>query len=382
MMRRIAVLGAGRVGSAIVRDLAAAGEFDVVAADADAGALRPLEEVPGVRTARIDLVEPGALERVVAEAELVVGAVPGPLGLATARRVVAARRPLVDISFFEEDAFGLDAPARAAGVPVLVDCGLAPGLSNLLAGRAAAEWQRVDRFVCHVGGLPVERLWPFEYRAPFSPIDVIAEYTRPARFRRAGRDVTLPALSEVEAVEFAGVGTLEAFNTDGLRTLLRTLDAPDMVEKTLRYPGHAERMRLLRETGFFRAAPVPLADGTRVAPLAVTAVLLEDAWRMAADDEDVTVFRAVLEGVDRAGQPVRRVAELVDRYDRATGTTSMARTTGYTCTAMVRLVASGRWSAAGVAPPETVAADGGCYEFVLAELDRRGVRLRVRDGVA
>src|SRR5690606_28022112 len=103
-----------------------------------------------------------------------------------------------------------------------------------------------ERLSIMVGGLPVERSWPWEYRAPFSPSDVIEEYLRPARLRIAGRTVEREALSEIELVDLPGVGTLEAFNTDGLRSLLETLDFEDMVEKTLRYPGYAEKMRVLR----------------------------------------------------------------------------------------------------------------------------------------
>ena len=178
-----------------------------------------------------------------------------------------------------------------------------------------------------MGGLPAERMWPFEFKAVFSPIDVIEEYTRPARFKRTGQMVTLPALTEVEPVDFPGVGTLEAFNTDGLRTLLR-LDVPSMVEKTLRYPGHADRMRMLRETGFFGTEPLE-AGGARMRPLDLTAKLLFSSWQLGAGEEDFTVMRIAIEG-EKDGRRARHTWDLLDRYDRETGTTSMARTTGYT----------------------------------------------------
>ncbi len=257
-----------------------------------------------------------------------------------------------------------------------MDCGIAPGCSNLILGRMDAALDRVERFVCRVGGLPVERRWPYEYRAPFSPIDVIEEYTRPARFRRDGRDVTLPALTEVERVDVPGVGTLEAFATDGLRTLLRTVDAPSMVEKTMRYPGHAERMLMLRETGFFGTEPVE-AGGVRVRPLDVTAALLFDAWRLGPDEPDLTAMRVEIEGV-KEGRRVRHLLTLLDRYDERTRTHSMARTTGYTCTAMARLVARGLWREPGVSPPEYVGRDAACYAFVMRELAARGVAFEER----
>ncbi len=367
---KIVVLGAGRVGAAIARDLAAGGEFEVTAVDASQAALDALGDAVGARR-QADLGAPGAIGEVVAGAELVVGAVPGPMGYAAARAVLEAGRHLVDISFFEEDALTLDPLARERGCTALVDCGIAPGCSNLILGWLDDTFDETDRFWCAVGGLPAVRVLPYEYKAPFSPIDVIAEYTRPARFRRDGRDVTLPALSEVETIDFPGVGTLEAFNTDGLRTLLRTIEAPSMVEKTLRYPGHAARMRMLQESGFFD--PTPRRVGAvEVSPLEVAASLLFPLWRYAPGEADLTLMRVVVEG-RREGRRERHTWSLLDRYDAATGTLSMARTTGYTCTAMVRLVARGLYDEPGVSPPEQVGAAPGCWDFVRGELAARGV---------
>lgn len=373
-MKKIVVLGAGRVGGAIVRDLAATGEFEVTAADASAEALARLDGMPNVVTAQADLSDPATLGRVLADQELVVGAVPGFMGFETVRRALEVGIPVVDISFFPEDPFELDALAREKGLTALVDCGVAPGCSNLILGRLEAELDSTERFVCLVGGLPVERRWPYEYKAPFSPIDVIEEYTRPARFRRDGKDVTLPALTEVELVDFPGLGTLEAFNTDGLRTLLRTCRTPSMVEKTLRYPGHAERMRMLRETGFFDADPVD-AGGVRVRPIDVAARLLFDAWMLGPGEHDLTAMRVEVEGT-AGGRPVRHVYTLLDRYDERTGIHSMARTTGYTCTAMVRMVARGMFREPGVHPPEIVGRDRACFDFIMEELAARGVVFR------
>jgi saccharopine dehydrogenase-like NADP-dependent oxidoreductase len=371
-VQRILLLGAGRVGSAIARDLA--GDFDVTVADASAASLARLANVPGLATVQASVSDERALRPLLADADLVVGAVPGPLGFETLRRVLQAGRHIVDISFFEEDAFALEDLARANDCIAVVDCGVAPGCSNLILGKHAAEMDRVDRFWCAVGGLPVERTWPFEYKAPFSPIDVIAEYTRPARFRRGDREVTAPALSEIELVDLPGVGTVEAFNTDGLRSLLRTIPVPDMVEKTLRYPGHAERMRMLHATGFFSDAPLDLA-GESVRPIDLTARLLFDAWHYQPGEADLTVMRVIVEGVE-SGRRVRHQYDLLDHYDAASDTSSMARTTGYTCTAVVRLIAGGGYGGRGITPPEGLGA--GALEFVFGEMERRGVEFGYR----
>lgn len=369
---KIVILGGGRVGSAMARDLASEPRFDVTVVDASPEALGRLEAW-GLKTERADLADPAAVGRAVRDHDLVVGAVPGFMGFATLKAVLEADKDVVDISFFDEDPFLLDELAHQRGRIAIVDCGVAPGCSNLVLGRMMAELDRVDSFVCLVGGLPAERTWPFEFKAVFSPIDVLEEYTRPARFKRFGQMVTLPALSEVEPVDVPGVGTLEAFNTDGLRTLLR-MDVPSMVEKTMRYPGHADKMRMLRETGFFKTEPLEVG-GALVRPLDLTARLLFSSWQLGAGEEDVTAMRIVVEG-EKDGRRVRRTWDLLDRYDRATGTTSMARTTGYTCTAAVRLVAAGLYDRKGISPPEFVGRDAMAYEFMLRELAQRRVVFR------
>lgn len=370
---RVVVLGAGRVGSVIVKDLASGGDFDVTAVDADPGALARLEGEPNVTTVRADLSDAGVLDAIVADHALVVGAVPGFMGYDVLRRVLEAGKDVVDISFFEEDPFTLDELARERGVRALVDCGVAPGCSNLILGRLDAALDETESFRCLVGGLPVERSWPFEYKAPFSPIDVIEEYTRPARLRVDGRAVTRPALSDLEFVEVPGIGTLEAFNTDGLRTLLTTVETPTLIEKTLRYPGHAERMRMFRDTGFFGTEPIETPGG-RVRPLDVTAALLFEAWRLGVE-EDLTAMRVEVVG-RKDGRRVRHTYDLLDRYDPSTRTSSMARTTGYTCTAAVRLLASDRYDRPGISPLKFVGRDEGCYGFIMGELAARNVVFR------
>ncbi len=377
---RVVVLGAGRVGSAMVRDLAAAGEFEVRAVDRSPEVLAQVADTPGVATLVADLAEPATVAQAVGDADLVVGAVPGALGFATLRTVLECGKDVVDISFFPEDPFLLHQLATRGGCVALVDCGVAPGCDNIILGRCLAEMETVRSFSCYVGGLPVARQWPWEYKAPFSPTDVLAEYTRPARLRRDGRQVVLPALAEVELVEVPGIGTLEAFLTDGLRTLLVTTDVPTMVEKTMRYPGHADKIRLLRETGFLAETPIEVPGGT-VRPIDVTARLLFPAWQLAPGEEDLTVLRVVVEG-RQDGRSVRRQWELVDRYDRSTGTTSMARTTGYTCTAAVRAVARGLFRRPGVWAPEALGTDKACYDFVMAELAARKIAFRETIDVA
>lgn len=369
---RILILGAGRVGGAMALDLAAEERFDVTVADRSSAALQRLP-ADLVATRQADLANGDQVRTLLRDQDLIVGAVPGFMGFETVRTVLRAGKPIVDISFFAEDPFELDQLARQQGVTAIVDCGVAPGLPNLILGHVATRFERIDRFTCYVGGLPELRSWPFEYKAPFSPIDVIEEYTRPARIVQGGESVSVTALSGLELMDVPSVGTLEAFYTDGLRTLLQTFEIPWMAEKTMRYPGHAERMRMLREAGFFGTEAIEV-DGASVRPLDLTAQLLFSAWKMEAGDRDLVALQVQIEGASD-GRRVRSTWNLLDRYDEATSTTAMARTTGYSCTSAVRVLADGLYATPGITPPEYLGRRPECVDAMLESLRARHVEL-------
>lgn len=370
----ITVLGAGRIGQAMIKDLAQEASFQITAVDINVSALDALAEIPRVRGIHADLRDSAQVPALIAEADLVICAVPGFLGYATMQAILGAGKNVVDISFFEEDPFSLDALAREKGVTAVVDCGVAPGLCNILAGHVESQLERLERYICYVGGLPQIRQWPYEYKAVFSPIDVIEEYTRPVRFVEYGQPVTRPALSDIELLDFPGVGTLEAFNTDGLRTLRQTLTAPFMKEKTLRYPGHAELMRVFRETGFFSNTPIEV-NGVTVRPIELTSRLLFARWQLQQGETDFTIMQVIVEG-EKHGQRLRYTYDLLDRYDPVTQTTSMARTTGYTATIIARQILRGQFTQKGLCPPEFIGRHAECYADLLAEYARRGIRLQ------
>jgi len=371
---KVAVLGAGRVGSAIAIDLARGDGFEVRVADRDPRNLAPLEDRFGIPGERVDFSLPTTVDRAVRDVDLVVSAVPGFLGFQNLRTVIEAGRNVVDIAFFPEDPFALAELAEEKGVTAMIDCGVAPGMSNLLIGHVDALLDRTEAVSIYVGGLPVERDGLYDYRTVFSPIDVIEEYTRPARLVENGHLVVRPALSDIERLTFPEVGELEAFNTDGLRTLLRTIGAQKMVEKTLRYPGHAEKMCLLRDTGFFSADPFEV-NGQEIRPIDFTTALLFPLWRLREGEEDVTVMRIVVEGV-MGSQRVRYTYELMDPFDRVTHTTSMARTTAYTATAAVRMLVAGLYAEPGITPLEIIGRDAKCVEYILDDLRDRGIEYR------
>jgi saccharopine dehydrogenase-like NADP-dependent oxidoreductase len=371
-MAKIIVLGAGMVGRAIALDLAKG--HDVTAADIDEIALRELRNAGGVATLRLDVTEKSRLAAEISDRDLVVSAVPGFLGFEVLGTVVGAGRNVVDISFCSENTLDLDRLAKRRGVTALVDMGVAPGMDHVLLGHHD-ESMKVESFECLVGGLPKNRKWPFAYKAPFSPVDVIEEYTRPARYLENGHLVTKPALSDPELVEFDEVGTLEAFNTDGLRTLLVTMaHIPNMKEKTLRYPGHLRLIQALRESGFFKREKIRIGDA-EVSPMEFTSKVLIDEWTLTPGEEELTIMRVTIEG-EEAGSTRAHVYNLYDEYDEATGLSSMARTTGFTCTAAVELILGGLFSKKGVFPPESVGKHRHCFDHMLGYLAERGVVYR------
>jgi saccharopine dehydrogenase-like NADP-dependent oxidoreductase len=391
---RILVLGAGMVGSVIAADLAldltraqaslddapADERFRVRVADASEQALA----VAARRTRgqaqfiQADLSDPTTLARLVADADIVVNALPGWLGYRALEAIITVGRPCCDIAFMPEDATALNTMASERGVLAITDCGVAPGMSNVFAGLSKQRLSRMDRLSIMVGGLPKHPQPPFQYKAPFSPSDVLEEYTRPARLRINGQLVTRPALSEIEHIETPQLGTLEAFNTDGLRSLLDTMDAPTLLEKTLRYPGHAAMMRSFRDAGLFDQDPVPVrtANGTQVQvrPIDVTSRVLFPKWTYAEGEADATYMRVVSEGLSHEGAMVRHRWDLYDEFDPRTGFPSMSRVTAFPCTTFVRMIAEGLFSGMrGVLPPESI-----ITEFIatrlLAEMEARNVR--------
>lgn len=369
----VLVLGAGLVGAPMAIDLAQDERFNVTVVDVQKEALQKLADQP-VKTVLMDLRFPEEVTRLVSSYDMVVNAVPGFMGFQTLKAVIQAGKDVVDISFFIEDPMVLDDLARQKNVTAIMDCGVAPGMCNILIGYVHGMLEETENVVYYVGGLPEVREWPWEYKAVFSPVDVIEEYTRPARIVEEGKLVIRPALSDPELIYFPGIGTLEAFNTDGLRSLVNTIKAPNMKEKTLRYPGHIEKMRILRETGFFSREEL-LINGVLIRPLDFTAKILFPKWKLNEGELDFTLMQVIVEG-QKEGRRLRFTYDLFDTYDAVTGVHSMARTTGYTATVALRMIADGLYRHKGVSVPEMIGRNPDCVKYLLNGLNQRGVVYR------
>ncbi len=366
---KIAVLGAGMVGRTIAADLSK--DYDVTSIDASLYNLQLVKEKCKANTQQAHLQEYDTYAKILAPFDICVCALPGHMGYNALKACIKAGKNVVDISFFKEDAFELESLAKENKVTAIVDCGLAPGMANFIVGYHN-EKMKIENFVCMVGGLPKNRVKPFEYKAPFSPIDVIEEYTRPSRYKENGEIVVKPALTDITLHEFDKVGTLQSFNTDGLRSLLQSMaHIPNMKEKTMRYPGHAEFIQDLQAAGFFSPKTMNIQNAF-FSPLDITSKILFEQWKLDPKEEEFTVMEVKLTGKED-GKQKEIIYSLYSEYDTATSTSSMSRTTGFTCTAAVNMIAKKMFVEKGIFPPEFVGRKEACFTYLMEYLAERNV---------
>ena len=370
MKTKVIVLGAGLIGKPLAIDLAKDSSFEVTAADKNWQRLENITQA-GLQKKHLDLSDAYMLSKLIQPYDIIVNAVPGFMGFNTLKTIVEAGKNCVDIAFYPENVLELSERAKQKKATVISDMGVAPGMSNLLAGYAASKMDETEDIAIYVGGLPVKRQLPWEYKAVFSPTDVIEEYTRPARLVENGKIVTKRPLTEIELLDFENIGTLEAFNSDGLRSLLFTLKAKNMREKTLRYPGYGQKIKFLAENGFFDTQKTDI-NGNSISPLELTSRLLFKQWKLEEDEEDLTVMKIVVKG-KKAGKPLCYTFDLYDRYDLETRTHSMARTTAYAASRAVRLLVSGFRIPTGILVPEQLGENEKIVEFMLSGLAEKKV---------
>ncbi|AOE49768.1 saccharopine dehydrogenase C-terminal domain-containing protein [Kangiella sediminilitoris] len=373
-MSNVIVLGAGMVGNVIARDISE--KYDVTVADIDTQTLKLLKKrQPSINTQELNVLDGEALKRIVEPFDIVICAVPGNLGFKTLKNVIEAGKNVVDISFAPENCLELDHLAKKHNVTAVIDSGVAPGMDNLLLGFLNTKMEVTD-FECFVGGLPKIRSKPFEYKAPFSPLDVIAEYVRPVHYFENGRELVKEPLTDRELIEFEQIGTLEAFNTDGLRSLIYTMShIPNMKEKTLRYPGHVEAIRALKQSGFFDSDPV-MVNGMEISPIEFTSKVLINEWKLKRKEEEFTIMRIRIRGVEN-GKRKEYVYDLYDEYDKIKQETSMARTTGFAANAIAGLILKDKFDKVGVYAPEHVGGHTDCCKTVIDYMEERKVRYRL-----
>ena len=369
---KAAVLGSGLMGSVIGWDLARSEEVDeVVVADIDRERLdRVRKKSPGKKLS-VELLDIKDRPRVVSFLRRFdVAASALPHGIVHHSDVAAseAGTKMVNIAF-EDVQMELDGAARKSGALLIPGCGVAPGLGGILLTRGLADIGGGDEGHILVGGLPQKPAPPFDYRLVFSIVGLLREYIEDARVVRGGKLVKVKPFSAVETYDFPPpIGTLEGFPTDGLASLVYTMKGMKILDEiTLRWPGHAEKMNLLMESGYFSREKVT-AGGVEVSPLEVSWAVLGKKLAE-GDPRDVTVMRVIARG-----KKGKAVYDMVDRFDEVNQVSSMGKTTGYTASIVAQMVGRGEIRGKGVLPPEK-AVQGKDVDRLISELKKRGVRI-------
>ena len=370
------VLGYGNIGSVIVADLirsAPSIEVTVV----DKRIFRAENSVfVGTRNLtwiQLNVSDYPKLAQTMKGFDVVIGALPGEIGSNAVKASIAAKVNMVDVSYMPQNPLEFDDKARKAGTTIIPNCGVAPGLSNLLAGHAVAKLDRLENVHILVGGLPEKPVPPLDYTLTWSVSGLVDEYTRKAKIVQDGKVVEAEALGGLEIIEFPEVGKLEAFYTDGLSTLIHTAkNVKSMWEKTLRYPGHVEKINLLKALGFFDEKPVQLEDAS-ISPRKLTIKLLEEKLRKPGS-KDILLMKIEVNGTKRDSK-TSYVYYLIDHYDEKHGITAMARTTAYTASIIAQLLSQKVIEGKGVIPPEKVATTREIFSKILNELEKRQIRI-------
>jgi saccharopine dehydrogenase-like NADP-dependent oxidoreductase len=372
---KILTIGCGYIGSVLVRHLSERiPSAEIAVSDENREAIMKAISSIGrgnVKPLQLNIHDYDRLVKVAEDFDILVGLAPGRLGYKTVEAAIEAGVNMVDLSYMQEDPMTLNDRALKAGVTVIPDCGVAPGLSHILVGRAVSMLDKVKNVIILVGGIPQNRIPPLDYKVTWCVEDLIEEYVRRPKIVKNGKTIEVEALDGLEEVDFPGIGKLEAFYTDGVRTLHHSIKGVEnMWEKTLRYPGHAEKIKLLRDLGFFDETPI---DG--VSPRSLTIRVLERKLSL-PEIKDLVAMRVDVDGV-KNGREICYSYILIDYYDDERKVTAMGRTTAYTASAVIQLLARGEIKEAGVIPPERLGMDRKCFERIMEELERDGIRVRL-----
>ncbi len=375
---RYVLFGAGQQGRAIAFDLLRDPESEIVIVDSNP---EQLDEVcswlddPRVEPEPIDAENREECRVVMEDMDVAINALPYRFNLLLTEDAIEMKKHLVDLggnNSVVEQQLELDSAAKEAGIVVIPDCGLAPGLAVLLAADACARLTRVDSLNIRVGGLPQKAQGDFGYMLTFSVEGLLNEYSEPCLVMRGGELLSVEPLTDIEPIRFGEpFSELECFNTSGgLSTLPRTLGhkVTNMDYKTIRYPGHGEQMRRFYEEGMFSREPKVAEDGSTYVPREQLAALIRE--QCSYQEADVVLLRVSAEGM-KNNIPLVVKTQIVDRFDRENGITAMMRMTGYPTSIIASMIAKGQVEARGVVPLErSVPA-----EIFRAELAHRDIQL-------
>jgi len=368
----IAVIGTGMVGRLIAVELSK--KYQIYAIDNNINNLNKLTKHNNkIITKKVDIRNEDFL-KYLEDTELIINCVPGFMGFETSKKILE-KKTCVDISFMPEDCKGLKNIADEAKTALYPDAGVAPGLSNMIVGNLTSK-NNLKEIKIMVGGLPIEKNPPWNYKAPFSPIDVIEEYTRPARIKINGDIKTVEALTGLIDFEFEDVGKLEAFLTDGLRTLLTTeltKDIPTLLEYTIRYPGHSEMVSKLIEDGKLDDT-LESHNGKTTSQKEITTKKLFKEWKLTENDKEFTLL--IITAKTIKDEDISCIV-----YDEwRDGWSSMSRTTGLTACAIANLIIDRNLKETGIITLEELGTNQDYFDYITNYLDKKEISINFSDG--
>jgi saccharopine dehydrogenase-like NADP-dependent oxidoreductase len=378
---KICILGAGLQGRIVAQDLVA-NKHQITILDNNKTNLSKVIKSNKIQTKLFDVTKNKELIKFITNFDIIVGALPADLGFYSMHCALAAGVDMADMSYSSEDPFRLDKIARQKKVRIIPDAGFAPGLSNILIGEAYQEFNkkiihrgteknRVDNIRILVGGMPQNPIPPFNYNYTWSPNDLVAEYTRPARIVNNYKEIIVEALSGVESLSVPKIGKLECFYTDGLRTLIKTFkNVKNMEEKTIRYAGHAELVKELLTYGFTPEEDNPFTN-SKIQPKGFILDFLKTALS-GGDAKDLSILM-----VDVKAKDITRRYACIDYYDQKNKITSMTRMTAYSSSIISQCIKD--YPGYGVIAPERLGMNKNIVGYIKKELIKRDIQIKVKD---
>jgi lysine 6-dehydrogenase len=371
---KILSVGCGYIGSFLAEELVHSLDFDkLIICDGTKDKIVKTAKKLGERIfpLQLDISNYSNLLEIIGKVDLVIGLSPGRLGYNVMKACAEKKKDLIDLSFMAEDPFLFHKAALEGGVTIIPDCGVAPGLSNILIGKSSSQLDEVEDISIYVGGLPQNPIPPLNYKVTWCVEDLFEEYTRSAKIIRNGKTVEVDALEGLEEIEFAELGKFEAFFTDGVRTLHHTIKANNMWEKTLRYLGHAEKIKLIKKLGLLKKEPI---KSINMSPWEFMVRFWEENLSF-FEEKDFVLMRIKVSG-RKGSKKYLHTYELIDYFDEQRNQTAMGRSTAYTAFAVIKLIIENRIDAKGVIPPEILGMDKNLFEEIIQTLKDKDIEIK------
>lgn len=376
---KIGVLGSGLMGKEAARDLVLSEGVSVVGlADIDLNRAQQVCDQlnsPKLTAYQVNAKDEEELANYMKQFDVIINALFYSFNEIVAKTAIKVGVHSVDlgghIGHMTDKVLALKDEAMASGVTLIPDLGVAPGMINILAGYGASKLDHLEAIKLYVGGIPVRPEPPLEYNHVFSMEGVFDHYTDPSLIIRNGVKQEVPSLSEIEQIHFEKFGPLEAFHTSGGTSTL-SISYPDIKTleyKTVRYPGHAEKFKLLVDLNLTRKDYEVEVDGQMINPRKVFLKVLDPIVDL-KDKDDAVVLRVIVSG-EKDGIPTTYEYEMITYKDRATNVTAMARATANTISVVAQMIGNGTIVKSGVHPPEQIV-PGSVY---MKEMAKRGVNI-------